>query len=67
MWTFEESFVVYEVSVDGLLKHPKDKYDQNVFNRYGYETKEEAMREIILADIPGNLVILPIVSRIYSR
>jgi hypothetical protein len=33
------------LSEDGLLKTPKDSYGSSIFNDFGYDSKEEAIKE----------------------
>ena len=33
------------LSEDGLLKTPKDIYGSSIFNDFGYDSKEEAIKE----------------------
>lgn len=53
--TLTKRYLWKTLSEDGLLKDPKHYYGEYVFNRWGYETKEEAIAEFQrLMDIGKN-------------
>jgi len=46
------------VMANGLLIQPKDRYGDNVFNPYGYESKEEIYHKMDRAGITQDIVII---------
>lgn len=51
-------WVIYIVSEDGLLKHPKDYMGDFLFNQYGYEDEWEAVQAIERKGNSSDFVIL---------
>ena len=59
--TIEIRYKIYQVTQDGLLKHPESHwgYSGTMFNTYGYATQDEAMQAILEAEYPlENLLIV---------
>jgi len=56
--------VIYQVSEDGLLKHPKHAWGDTIFNKYGYESLEEALKAIEKSDYGSNLIVVPSVDAV---
>jgi len=43
--TLTKRYLWKTLSEDGLLKDPKDLWNDCIFNKWGYNTKEEAIEE----------------------
>lgn len=57
-----ERYVIYVISEDGLLKHPKDSMNDTIFSIYGYEDEWEARGVIERRNFTRDCVILKVLS-----
>lgn len=67
--TVEIRYKIYQVTQDGLLKHPEShwSYSESMFNTYGYTTQDEAMQVILEEEYaPDNLIVVASVSKAWG-
>lgn len=56
-------FIIKELTEDGLLKNPKNTWDENKFNIHGYDSKKEAYKAIDNENSYNDYIVLKQVSK----